>query len=288
MLGIEHRVIDCEKEFEQKVISNFLSEYTKARTPNPCVICNKTVKFGLLMESAKEMGCDQLTTGHYAQIHERQGRLILAKARDIDKDQSYFLWMLSQKQLEHALFPLGSYEKQKIREIAADLGIESSDKPESQEICFVPQGHYSQYLKNNMISSDGDIIDINGKILGRHRGIVNYTIGQRERLGIALGRPLYVIGLDPSKDLVIVGDDRYLYKDVMDVSDVNWFIKAPQRQVKASVKIRNQHKGSAAVIKPLDGKTARIIFLEKQRAITPGQSAVFYRGNLVIGGGFIK
>jgi tRNA-specific 2-thiouridylase len=287
-LGIEHRIIDCRKEFNEMVIGNFLSEYAKARTPNPCVVCNKSIKFGLLMETALAMGCTHLATGHYARICKRQDRYILAKAKDKQKDQSYFLWMLSQRQLQSTMFPLGNYEKQQIRRMAAALGLEAADKPESQEICFIPQGHYSQYLKNKMDVPGGDIVDSSGKIIGRHQGIANYTIGQREGLGIALGKPQYVIGLDPLKNRVIIGDDQYLYKDIMDVETVNWSIKTPSRQVMAEIKIRNQHKGSAAFIKPAGGQSVQIRFIKSQRAISPGQSAVFYRGDLLLGGGLIK
>ncbi|MDQ7798286.1 MAG: tRNA 2-thiouridine(34) synthase MnmA [Candidatus Edwardsbacteria bacterium] len=287
-LGIEHRTIDCRKEFNEIVIGNFLSEYAKARTPNPCVVCNKSIKFGLLMETARAMGCTHLATGHYARVCKRRGRHLLAKAKDKQKDQSYFLWMLSQRQLQSTIFPLGNYEKQQIRGMAAALGLDAADKPESQEICFIPQGHYSQYLKSKMDVPAGDIADSSGKIIGRHRGIANYTIGQREGLGIALGKPQYVIGLDPLKNRVIIGDDQSLYKDVMDVEAVNWFIKIPNRQIKVEVKIRNQHKGSAAFIKPAGGRTVQIRFLKSQRAISPGQSAVFYRGDLLLGGGLIK
>ncbi len=287
-LGIDHRAIDCRSEFKERVISNFLNEYANARTPNPCVICNKTIKFGLLMEKALALGCTHLATGHYARISQRRGRHLLTKAMDKQKDQSYFLWMLSQQQLKSTVFPLGPYEKRQIRKMAASFGIESADKPESQEICFIPAGHYSGFLKNRMDSAGGEIVDINGKVLGQHRGIINYTIGQREGLGIALGKPQYVIGLDPSRNHVIVGDDQHLFKDILDLTDVNWFIKAPSRQIRVDVKIRNQHKGSLALIKPFGKKTAQIRFLENQRAITPGQSAVFYQGDLVLGGGIIN
>ncbi len=287
-LGIEHRVIDFRNEFKERVIGNFLNEYANGRTPNPCVVCNKSIKFGLLMEKALDLGCTRLATGHYARISQRKGRYVLTKAKDKQKDQSYFLWMLSQKQLKSIAFPLGHYEKQQVREMAVSLGLEAANKPESQEICFISQGHYTDYMNNTMTISGGDIVDINGKILGQHRGIINYTIGQREGLGIALGKPQYVIGLDPSKNLVIVGDDQLLYKTILGVTEVNWFIKVPSRQIKILVKIRNQHQGSPALIKPLDGRNAQVAFLEKQRAITPGQSAVFYQGDLVLGGGLIK
>lgn len=287
-LGIEHRIIDCRNEFNEMVIGNFLREYANGRTPNPCVVCNKSIKFGLLMDKAMALGCSHLATGHYARISQRRGRYVLTKAKDKQKDQSYFLWMLSQEQLESIAFPLGHYEKQQIRKMAVSFGLEAANKPESQEICFIPQGHYSQYLKNNINVPAGDIVDLNGKILGRHRGISSYTIGQREGLGVALGKPQYVIDIDASKNRVIVGDDQLLYKTTLNVTGVNWFIKLPSRQIKALIKIRNQHKGSPALIKPFDGKKAQVAFLEKQRAITPGQSAVFYQGDLVLGGGLIK
>jgi tRNA-specific 2-thiouridylase len=287
-LGIAHEVIDYEKDFQRLVVDDFLNEYGNARTPNPCVVCNKSVKFGLLMETAKKMGCEFLATGHYARILKRQGEFILARAKDGAKDQSYFLWMLSREQLGTTLFPLGSFRKQKVRDMALDFGIESPDRPESQEICFIPRGHYSEFINSRSKGAEGDIVDVNGRILGKHKGIAGYTVGQREGLGIALGRPQYVIALDHDSNRVIVGDNDLLLKDSFEASRVNWFIKVPIKPINATVKIRNQHKGTEATVEPSGVDSVRVVFTEKQRAITPGQSAVFYQGDMVLGGGIIK
>jgi tRNA-specific 2-thiouridylase len=287
VLSIPHYVIDCQNEFNASVIDYFVNEYRKGRTPNPCVACNHKIKFGLLLEKARVQGCHYLATGHYARIVKRQDRLILSRAKDLKKDQSYFLWMLQQDQLKSCLFPLGGYHKSQVREIASSFGMASAGRVESQEICFINSGHYGEFLRERMNVPSGDIVDINGKILGEHRGIVDYTVGQRGGLGIALGRPQYVISIDPVKNRIMVGDDYDLKRKSLTAQDVNWILTRPRRTMKVLVKIRNQHKGSQAKVEALDGNRASIEFDEQQRAITPGQSAVFYKNDLVLGGGII-
>lgn len=286
-LGIPHYVVDCQREFSRAVVDRFVAEYAAGRTPNPCVACNAMIKFGLLLDKARALGCDCLATGHYARVVKRRGVSVLAKGLDERKDQSYFLWPLTDRQLCHVLFPLGDLTKTQVRERARALGLASAERPESQEICFVQRGSYADFLARRVKPVPGDIVDLDGHVLGRHKGIIHYTIGQREGLGIALGRPLYVLKIDAATHRIIVGDDRLLRTRECTVTDVNWLRFRPQRAVRALVKIRHQHAGAAALVKPLPGDRAQITFDEPQRAVTPGQSAVFYRGPLVIGGGII-
>ncbi len=285
-LGIPHYVIDCRRVFRKTVIDRFVEEYRNGRTPNPCVECNRHVKFGFLLDKARSLGCESLATGHYARIVRQQGRPVLARGADERKDQSYFLWALTSKQLGRVIFPLGGMTKSRVREKAKELGLVAAGRPESQEICFI-SGSYSEFLQERFLQVPGDIVDIEGKVLGRHRGIACYTIGQREGLGIALGRPQYVLKTDPVKNLVTVGDDILLRSAGCLVEDVNWIVKQPQRAVRCTVRIRHRHPGAGAVVKMLSGNRAEAVFDEPQRAVTPGQSAVFYRGDLVLGGGVI-
>ncbi|HTY08465.1 MAG TPA: tRNA 2-thiouridine(34) synthase MnmA, partial [Candidatus Edwardsbacteria bacterium] len=275
-LGIPHYVVDCEREFERDVVDRFVDEYQCGRTPNPCVACNQTIKFGLLLDKARALGCDYLATGHYARIKQHQGRPALARGSDEKKDQSYFLWPLTRETLSHVMFPLGGLTKQQVRAKARQLDFSSADRPESQEICFVQDGTYADFLKQRITAVPGEIVDVKGTLLGRHNGIINYTIGQREGLGIALGRPQYVLRIDAARNQIIVGDDHLLWARECAVSQVNWMLPMPQRAVRALVKIRHQHKGAQALVKPLSQNTASITFGEPQRAVTPGQSAVFY------------
>lgn len=287
-LGMAHFVIDCEKQFARDVVDCFVSEYRNGRTPNPCVTCNQHIKFGLLLDKARAFGCDYLATGHYARIRTYRGRPVLARGSDAKKDQSYFLWALSRKQLAQIIFPLGGLTKPQVRGIARSHGFISADRPESQELCFVQHGTYADFLKERIKPIPGDIVDTDGNVLGRHKGIIHYTVGQREGLGIALGRPQYVLRIDAAENRIVVGDDHLLRISDCTVSNVNWILPMPSRAVKARVKIRHQHKGAAAVIKPLSDSTANIAFDQPQRAVTPGQSAVFYKGELVLGGGIIE
>lgn len=287
-LDIPHYVVDCQREFSRQVVDRFVAEYAAGRTPNPCVACNAAIKFGLLLDKARALGCECLATGHYARIVKRRGVAVLARGLDGKKDQSYFLWPLSRGTLAHVLFPLGGLTKPQVREQARRSGMVSAGRPESQEICFVQHGSYTDFLAERVKPDPGDIVDVAGKVLGRHQGIIRYTIGQREGLGIALGRPQYVLRIDAQRNRIIVGDDQLLRSTECMVSEVNWILPKPQRAVKAVVKIRHQHQGAQAAVRPLSGDRAAITFDEPQRAIAPGQSAVFYRGDLVLGGGIIE
>jgi tRNA-specific 2-thiouridylase len=287
-LGIPHYVVDEQANFQKRVIDYFVAEYRAGRTPNPCVLCNEGLKFGTLLEKARSLGAEYVATGHYA-ILERGDRVRVRKGRDEKKDQSYFLFSLSQPQLARALFPMGDVTKQKTRAIAAQLGLKVATKEESQEICFVADD-YRRFLRTAGVAEHtGDIVDAAGRVLGRHPGVEFFTVGQRRGLGVATGRPLYVTALDAPSNRVIVGDDTALASAECLVERCNWVsIAAPDRPRKASVKIRSQHRGSAATIEPLDGSAhVRVRFAEPERAVTPGQAAVFYDGDLMLGGGWI-
>jgi tRNA-specific 2-thiouridylase len=285
-LGIPHHVIDCRRVFREHVIDRFVDEYRNGRTPNPCVECNRHLKFGFLLDKARSLGCEHLATGHYAKILTRGGRPILARGADEAKDQSYFLWPLTRRQLERALFPLGGMTKSRVREKAKELGLAAAHRPESQEICFVGKS-YAEFLKGRFGQVPGDIVDARGKTLGRHRGIANYTIGQREGLGIALGRSIYVIEIDPGGNRLVVGDDHQLKAAGCLVGGANWIVPRPKKAVRCLVRIRHRHAPAPASVKPLPQNRAEVAFDSPQRAVTPGQSAVFYRGGVVLGGGVI-
>jgi tRNA-specific 2-thiouridylase len=286
-LGIEHRVVDCRREFRRQVIRPFIEEYRRGRTPNPCVECNRTVKFGLLLRKARELGCRRLATGHYVRLGCRGGRLVLRRARDLGKDQSYFLWTLSQRQLGAVMFPLGELSKDRVREMAAGLGLPAAVQEESQEACFVPGGRTSDFLQGRVRPQPGPILDLEGRILGQHRGTALYTIGQRQGLGISLGSPRYVVSIDPAANALTVGRDADLRKTNLWADGANWMAGVPRRAVRALVKIRHQHRGAEAVVRPLGGAEVEVAFREPQRAVTPGQSVVFYRGDLLLGGAVI-
>jgi tRNA-specific 2-thiouridylase len=286
--GFPHYVVDCEPEFKSSVIDYFIEQYRQGRTPNPCVACNQKIKFGLLLDKAKGLGCDLIATGHYARIKKIQGQPVLARGKDLKKDQSYFLWTLNRQQLGSVIFPLGGLDKQKVRELATGYGLESAKRPESQEICFIPEGKYSEFMKKAIGSKPGPIVNNQGKVLGQHQGIANYTIGQRGGLGIALGRPQYVVSIDAALNKITVGEDTELMTGKLLASDVNWIVPRPKKAVKAVVKIRHQHAGAEAEIKALEGQRAEVVFKNPQRAVTTGQSVVFYRGDLVLGGGVIS
>ncbi len=285
-LGIQHYVVDCRRVFQEKVVDYFVSEYQKGRTPNPCVECNRHVKFGALLDKALTLGCTGLATGHYAKIVSRKGRPALAMGADKGKDQSYFLWPLGERQLGHVIFPLGSMTKDRVRDKAKAYGLTAAGRPESQEICFV-KGSYVEFLKGHFPLESGDIVDEEGKVLGRHRGIANYTIGQREGLGIAAGYPLYVLGIDTKRNRIVVGDDHKLRAAGCLVGGVNWILSKPMRPVRCRVRIRHRHTAAPATVIALSINRAEVSFDTPQRAVTPGQSAVFYQGDLVLGGGVI-
>jgi tRNA-uridine 2-sulfurtransferase len=312
-LGIPHYVVDEADQFERLVIDYFSSEYQAGRTPNPCVMCNEKLKFGNLWSKAKALGCDYIATGHYAVIeHQKEtatGRdvAVLRKGIDSRKDQSYFLFSLRQSQLRRAITPLGRMTKLQIREIAHLLGLKVADKMDSQEICFVPGNDYKAFLRSHLGEHEfhrGEIYDLDGNFIGEHDGIELFTIGQRKGLPGGSARPRYVVDLDPETNRVIVGDADDLIVDEFEIDRVNWHSAAGiadaggeqinmvgehgyNAKIQATVKIRYNHPGTPATIVPLENNRARIRLHEPQRAVTPGQAAVIYDGDVVLGGGWI-
>jgi tRNA-uridine 2-sulfurtransferase len=292
-LEIPFYVIHLREEFEEKVIRYFCEEYAKGKTPNPCILCNEKVKFGSFLKKALELEADLLATGHYARLDydERIGRFLLRKGVDRGKDQSYVLFSLTQNQLRHTLFPLGELRKEEVREKAFQLGLRVHDKPESQEVCFIQETSYHSFLSERLRESiePGPILDKDGTVLGRHKGIPFYTIGQRRGLRLAKGKPLYVIQIDRGRNAIVVGGEEEVRGDTFLVDSVNW-IAAPETIPlrNAHVKIRYNHPGSEASLSPRGGGEWEVKFKSPQKAITPGQAAVFYDGETVLGGGWIK
>lgn len=296
-LNIPFYSLDFKREFEKKVINYFVREYSKGRTPNPCVVCNRAIKFKALLKKTKELRADYVATGHYAKVvySGRKKRYLLKKGKDRKKDQSYVLCGLGQKQLEHTLFPLANFTKEEVKEKAKELGIHN--RPASQEICFVPDADYRRFLETRINTKkehkstrmrEGLIVDRKGKVLGRHSGIAFYTIGQRRGLGIALGKPLYVVAIDSDKDVIVVGSEKEILKDELIARDVNWIaIDRLEKPMKVRAKIRYQHREADASITPLSGNRTKVKFKKPQRAITPGQAVVFYDKDVVLGGGWI-
>ena len=293
-LGIPHYVVDEADQFERLVIDYFSSEYQAGRTPNPCVMCNEKLKFGNLWSKAAALGCDYIATGHYAVIEHHGDRAVLRKGIDLRKDQSYFLFSLRQPQLQRALTPLGTMRKPQIREIAHSLGLKVADKTDSQEICFVPGNDYKAFLRSHLGENEfhrGEIYDLNGNFVGEHDGLELFTIGQRKGLPGGSLLPRYVVDLDPETNRVIVGDADDLICDEFEIDRVTWHPVAAgtdrSRPFDATVKIRYNHPGALASVTPLEPNRACIRLQEPQRAVTPGQAAVFYDGDVVLGGGWI-
>jgi tRNA-specific 2-thiouridylase len=293
-LGIPHYVVDEADQFERLVIDYFASEYQAGRTPNPCVMCNEKLKFGNLWSKARSLGCDYIATGHYAIIERDTDHAVLRKSVDRHKDQSYFLFSLHQAQLRRALTPLGGMTKPQIREIARSLGLKVADKVDSQEICFVPGNDYKTFLRSHLGDSGfhrGEIYDVDGNFVGEHDGIELFTIGQRKGLPGGSARPRYVVDLDPETNCVIVGDADDLLRDEFEIDRVNWHVVArigdPRSSLEATVKIRYNHPGTPATIVLSEDDRARIRLHLPQRAVTPGQAAVIYNDDVVLGGGWI-
>jgi tRNA-specific 2-thiouridylase len=290
-LGIPHYVVDEADQFEQTVINYFSSEYQAGRTPNPCVMCNEKLKFGSLWEKAAALGCDYIATGHYAIIEHRGDRAVLRKGADSRKDQSYFLFSLRQSQLRRALTPLGAMVKPEIREIAHTLGLKVADKVDSQEICFVPGNDYKAFLRTHLDENEfhrGQIYDVDGNFVGEHEGIELFTIGQRKGLPGGSPQPRYVVDIDPDTNRVIVGAIEDLVCEEFEVDRCNWMDReASDEAFDVSVKIRYSHPGTRATVTLLDDERARVRLHEAQKAVTPGQAAVFYDDDVVLGGGWI-
>ena len=290
-LGIPHYVVDEADQFEQTVINYFASEYQAGRTPNPCVMCNEKLKFGNLWGKAQALDCDYIATGHYAIIEHHADGAVLRKGVDPRKDQSYFLFSLRQPQLRRALTPLGKMLKPQIREIAHSLGLKVADKIDSQEICFVPGNDYKAFLRSHLGENKfhrGEIYDVAGNFIAEHEGIELFTIGQRKGLPGGSARPRYVVDLDPETNRVIVGGVDDLIAEEFEVDRVNWIDLNPSNQVAdVTVKIRYNHPGTAATLTPGENGRAHVRLHEPQKAVTPGQAAVFYNGDIVLGGGWI-
>ncbi|MGN1030914.1 MAG: tRNA 2-thiouridine(34) synthase MnmA [Butyricicoccaceae bacterium] len=290
-LGMEHHVFDFSEEFEQKVISKFVSTYEHGATPNPCIDCNRFLKFGQLLHSARELGCDYIATGHYVQIDQKNGRYLLNKAVDAGKDQSYVLYSLTQDQLAHTLFPLGGLTKAEVRRIAEEQGFVNARKRDSQDICFVPDGDYVGFLERytGKTYPQGNLVDEEGRVLGRHRGAVGYTIGQRRGLGLAMPYPVYVCRKCMADNTVTVGPKQSLYSGALTAEDWNWMLppegKAP---FAAKAKVRYRHPEQPVMVYPQADGSVRLEFEEPERAVAPGQAAVLYDGEHVIGGGTIQ
>ncbi len=292
-LGIPHFTFNYKDEFREHVINDFISCYANCKTPNPCIECNKYMKFGFMYEKAKELGCNYIATGHYAKTEysEKYGRWVLKKSKSLKKDQSYVLWNIPKELIEHVLFPLADYEeKEEIRKIARDNNLKVANKPDSEDICFVPDGNYKKFLENNsdIKPKEGNIVDTKGKILGKHTGLYNYTIGQRKGLGISNPVPLFVVGFNSGKNEVIVGEEKELYKSEFEVDEINLILVDEIKDwIDVEVKTRYSSKVAKAKIKQEDNKI-KVKFEEPQRAVTPGQSAVFYIDDIVLGGGKIQ
>jgi tRNA-specific 2-thiouridylase len=294
-LGIRHYVLNMQRALEEYVIRDFCREYLRARTPNPCVRCNQYLKFGVLLKKALGLDADFLATGHYARIERAQYAIrntqyyLLKKAKDKHKDQSYFLYRLGQEQLRHVVFPLGNYTKDQVRALARKFALPTAEKKASQEICFLPQDNYRRFLEARMRAKirPGLVVDSRGNTLGRHKGICFYTIGQREGLGIAAGWPLYITGIDAKRNLITVGKKDEVFKKEFLIRDPHFILMPIKKKIVAATRIRYNHREARSEIL-LCKKNAKVCFSQPQFAITPGQAAVFYDKDTVLGGGVIE
>ena len=299
-MDIPCHVVDFQKEFEDSVVRPFVGEYLRGRTPSPCVHCNSRLKFGYMMRMAEDAGAERVATGHYARVarNEQNGRFLLLEAHDKNKDQSYFLFGLTQEQLARAMFPVGDLTKQEVREIARRHGIPMAEKAESQEICFVPDGDYAAFIEQYeprdgsapvKAPPTGDIVDSAGRVLGTHNGIHHYTIGQRRGIGIAHSEPLYVLKICPDENVIVVGERRLLGRGSFIAERPNWIaIKDLTGPLRVAAKIRSRHTPASALIKPRGDGGVTVTFDTPQAGVTPGQACVFYQDEIVVGGGWIS
>lgn len=293
-LGFHHYIIDIRDEFGDFVIENFVDEYLAGRTPNPCVLCNTHIKWDALLKRADKLGCEYIATGHYAKVRRENERYVISRGKDVNKDQSYVLWGLSQQSLGRTIFPMGQYHKPEIREMALEMGFDSLvKKPESYEICFIPDNDYHGFLNRRVDGLEqrvagGDFVLADGTIVGQHKGYPYYTIGQRKGL-VAMGEPYYVTKIIPDTNTVVIGKENELLESRMRVRGLNLVkYEAIQEDTRALTKIRYKDRGTASILQPVDDRHVDVIFTEEVKAITPGQSAVFYEGDDVLGGGWIK
>ena len=291
MLGIPFYVLNFESDFH-KVVSYFVSEYDRGVTPNPCIVCNRDLKFGRLFEYADAVGAEKIATGHYARLRQENGRAVLRRGLETRKDQSYVLFPLRQDQLERTLFPVGDLGKEEVRQIAREAGFRIAEKPESMEICFVPDNDYRHLIEEKIPERivEGNFVSSDGKVLGRHRGHQFYTVGQRKGLGVALGHPMYVVDIDPLENRVVLGESKELLGEELFAREMNWIRRdpVPGDVFDVSIQIRAQHSGATGQVEVLSGGRARAKFSKPQKAITPGQGVVFYEGDTALGGGWIE
>jgi tRNA-specific 2-thiouridylase len=292
-IGIPHTVLNLKDSFEDLVVSDFLREYSLGRTPNPCVRCNQFIKFDVLLEKARKIGASYVATGHYAEIVQdsQAGHFYLKKGKDKEKDQSYFLYTMNQSQLSHTLFPVGKFNKAEIRQKAQKWDLPVAERPESQEICFIPNNDYVDFLKKRIPESfrAGPIVDPSGQVLGHHSGIIQFTVGQRRGLGIAAPHPLYVLEIDSVKNVIVAGPNNLLYKKDLIADEVHWISgEKIDSAFQANARIRYKHQEAKACLYPVDSGKLRVEFEKPQRAITPGQAVVLYEEDVVLGGGKIS
>ena len=288
-LDIPFYVMNFEKDFQRRVIDRFCDDYFAGLTPNPCVLCNQRLKFELLLRRARELEADLLATGHYARIEREPEGFVLRKGLDPAKDQSYFLFTLTQEEMARVVFPLGGMSKEEVRGHAARFNLRVAEKAESQDICFVPDGDYVRFLEEERGAAqmDGEIVHVSGRVLGRHRGTYRYTIGQRKGLGLAWSEPLYVVAIDAANKRVIVGEKPHLAVCGLRLREVNWSLAPPAGELRVACRIRYRHREVPATVTPLGDDEARVVFDTPQNGVTPGQAAVFYDGDRVVGGGWI-